>query len=99
MAIKVFMRRVPNPGAWKELNEVLRELRIRGMNQPGYISGETLLSSISQGTTMVISTWTTLNTWRDYESSAERKAILDKLEPLLAEPAVTEIWVESPVIG
>ena len=99
MAIKVFMRRIPKPGAWTELNEILRELRILGMSQPGYISGETLLSAASQGTTMVISTWTTVNTWRDYESSPERTPLLDKLEPLLAEPAVTEMWVESPVIG
>lgn len=99
MAVKVLMRRVPNPGTWTDMNEILRELRILAMGQPGYISGETLLSATDQGTTMVISTWTSVNHWRDYENSAERRALLDEMEPRLTEPATTEIWVESPVIG
>ena len=57
MAVKVLMKRVPNSGRWKEMNEVLRELRLLAMTQPGYISGETLLSATTQGATMVISTW------------------------------------------
>lgn len=28
MALKVLMKRVPETGAWKELNETLRELRM-----------------------------------------------------------------------
>jgi hypothetical protein len=53
--VKVLMKRVPSPGAWREMNEVLRELRMLAMTQPGYISGETLLSAADQGTTMVVS--------------------------------------------
>ena len=99
MAVKVLMKRVPASGTWRELNALLRELRILAMSQPGYISGETMLSASDQGTTLVISTWSHINEWRDYESSPQRSAILGKVEPLLAEPTTTEVWVESPVIG
>lgn len=99
MAVKVLMKRVPNNGAWLDMNEILRELRMLAMTQPGYISGETLLSATDQGTTIVISAWSAVSHWRDYENSPQRKALLDELEPRLAEPAATEIWVESPVIG
>ncbi len=99
MAVKVLMRRVPNAGAWLDMNEILRELRMLAMTQPGYLSGETLLSATDQGTTIVISAWSSVSHWRDYENSPQRKALLDELEPRLAEPATTEIWVESPVIG
>ncbi len=99
MAIKILMKRVPNPGAWKELNELIRELRILAMNQPGYISGETLLSATDQGATLVISVWSSINHWMGYASSPQRMAILEKIRPLLAEPATMETWVESPVIG
>ena len=99
MAVKVLMKRVPNAGAWLDMNEILRELRILAMAQPGYISGETLLSATDQGTTMVISVWSSVNHWKDYENSSQRKALLNELEPRMAEPATTEIWVESPVIG
>ena len=99
MAVKVLMKRVPNPRVWRDMNDILRELRMLAMSQPGYISGETMLSATDQGKTMVISTWASVNHWKDYENSPQRKALLDELEPRLAEPATTEVWVESPVIG
>ena len=79
MALKVLMKRVPETGAWKELNETLRELRMLAMTQPGYISGETLLSATDQGTTMVISEWVSITHWKDYEDSPQRKALLEEL--------------------
>ena len=99
MAVKVVMKRVPRSGAWRDVNMILRDLRKLAMSQPGYISGETLLSATDQGTTLVISMWETVMHWKDHENSQQRKALLDQLELLLAQPAITEIWVQSPVIG
>ncbi len=99
MAIKVMLRRVPKPGNWRELNEILVELRMLAMSHRGYISGETLLSATDQGTTLVISQWASINRWHEYASSPQRMTLLDKVRPLLMEPASMEIWVESPVIG
>ena len=99
MAVKVLMKRAPRPGQWTDMNIILRELRILAMSQPGYISGETLLSASNQGTTMVISTWAAVSDWKAYVNTPERKKVLNKLEPLLADPETTELWVESPVIG
>jgi len=99
MGVKILMRRVPRPGAWSEMNVLLRELRVLAMTQPGYISGETLLSASDRGTTLVISVWSTVKDWTDYEDAPARRAVLEKLESLQAQPATTEIWVESPVIG
>ena len=99
MAVRVLMKRVHKSGVWRDLNTVLRDLRILAMSQPGYISGETLLSASEQGTTLVISTWASVKDWKDYEDSLQRRALLEKLEPLVARPVTTEIWVECPVIG
>ncbi len=99
MAVKVLMKRVPTVGRWIEMNDVLRELRLLAMTQPGYISGETLLSATDQGTTMVISTWASVTDWKVYEESEDRKEILAELQVYLAKSVGTEIWVESPVIG
>ena len=99
MAVKVVMIRVPRTGQWTAMNMILRELRMLAMGQPGYISGETLLSASNQGTTMVISTWAHVSDWKAYVNTPERKKVLAKLEPLLADPETTELWVESPVIG
>ena len=99
MAVKVLMKRSPKPGAWRDLNEILRELRFLAPSQPGYISGETLLSATDQGTTLVISEWATVNHWREYESLPQRMVLLRRMEALVVQPATTEMWVESPVIG
>ncbi len=99
MDVKALVRRVPKQGAWQDVIDVIREARALAMNQPGYISGETLLSATGQDATLVISVWATVEDWRKYESSPHRKAILDKLEPLLAQPATMELWVEVPVMG
>ncbi len=99
MAIRVLMKRVPKSGVWRDLNTVLRDLRILALSQPGYISGETLLSASEQSTTLVISTWASVKDWKDYEDLPQRRALLARLEPLLAQPVTTDIWVESPVIG
>ena len=99
MAVKVLQERVPTQGSWRDMNAILRELRILGMNQPGFISGETMLSATNQGTTLVISTWAHINDWKAYENSSQRLAMLEELKPLLAEPPTTEVWIESPVIG
>ena len=99
MAVKVLMKRVPKPGDWSGMNTVLRQLRQLAMTQPGYISGETMLSATEQGTMLVISSWVSVREWKAYENSPQRKVLLDKLKPLLVEPTTTEVWVESPVIG
>ena len=99
MAVNVMVKRVPRAGVWANMNMVLRELRTLGMNQPGYISGETMLSATDRGTTLVVSTWGHIDDWKAYEVLPQRKDLLDKLEPLLAEPSTIEVWIESPVIG
>ena len=99
MGVEVVMKRAPRPGARNDMNMVLRELRQLAMNQPGYTTGETLLSATDQGTTLVISSWAAVKDWKAHENSSLRKDILDNLEPLLSQPAATEIWLESQVVG
>jgi len=100
MAVKVLMKRTPvGSNCFMEINKILKELRVLAMSQAGYISGETLLAADQQGTTLVTSVWASVRHWRAYENSPERKAVLEKLEPLLGESTRTEIWVESPVVG
>ena len=49
MAVKAVVKRVPRQGRWKEMNEVLHDLRIQAMRQAGYMYGETLVSAERQG--------------------------------------------------
>ncbi len=94
MAIKVLMSRHVNTGREAELEELLVELRARALKQPGYISGETLILASDPSIHLVISNWSTLKDWRDWEHHQERLEVVDKVNSLLTSPARTEVWLE-----
>ncbi len=98
MAVNVIMRRTSKFGAMGKLTAVLQELRQLATSQPGYISGETLYSAFNSGSTIVFSKWMSLQHWQEYENCPERRALLDRLEPLMDEPTTAEVYVESPLL-
>jgi len=93
MAVNVIMKRTPKTGANGELNSVLQELGQLAMSQPGYISGETLISAPDTSSTQVVSQWASLQHWQEYEICGERQGLIDRVAELLDEPAVTEVYV------
>ncbi len=95
MAVNVITKRTPKTGANDELNSVLQELGQLAMSQPGYISGETLLSALATNSTLVVSQWTSMQHWQEYEISRERQGLLDRVSELLDEPAVTEVYLPT----
>ncbi len=98
MAVNVIMKRTPKSGVMGILTAVLQELRQLATSQPGYISGETLYSAFNPGSTIVVSKWMSLQHWQEYENCPERRALLDRLNPLMDEPTTTEVYVTSPIL-
>ena len=94
MAIKVIMSRHVSLGHEYELHELLVELRSRALRRPGYISGETLVLASDASFHLVISTWSSLRDWRDWEYHTERMELIKKINALLDSPAKTEVWLE-----
>ena len=96
MAVNVIMKRTPKSGTMGKMTTVLQELRQLATSQPGYISGETLYSAFNPGSTIVVSKWMSLQHWQEYENCPERRALLDRLEPLMNEPTTTDVYADSP---
>ena len=94
MTIKVTMSRHVIPGRGFELYELLVELRIRALRRPGYLSGETLVLASDPDSHMVISSWSSLREWRDWEFHTERMEVIEKINALLMSPAKTDVWIE-----
>ncbi len=92
MLVKVFIKRHVAEGNNAEFLGLLKKLRFRAMEQKGYISGETLVSTEDFKRVMVISTWQSLDTWKE---SGERKGIDTQLEELQTEPTAYEPYVFS----
>jgi heme-degrading monooxygenase HmoA len=80
MQAKILIKRKFQTGKKKEIIYVLRELRARAMEQPGYISGETLASPEDPQLLMVIGSWQSLENWHAWRKHSTRQALEKILE-------------------
>lgn len=85
MAIEVLIRRVTKPGiSAKALLPHIVELRSQAVRQPGYISGETLFNLEQTDECLVISRWTTIEHWQEWNRTSRRMEIDNGMDELLA---------------
>lgn len=83
MAVKVLIkRRVPDDKA-REMVPLFRKMRSLAMNQPGYISGETLRNMNDPEEYVVISSWQSSEEWVAWLNSSERQDIQNEVDALL----------------
>jgi heme-degrading monooxygenase HmoA len=92
MAVKILIKRTLAQNKAKDLMPIFRRLRKLATNQPGYISGETLKRVDSPGEYMVISTWQSLDNWREWVVSRERIEIQNEIDARLSEETIYEIY-------
>jgi quinol monooxygenase YgiN len=95
MAVKVIIERRVLPGQERRALEIMRTLRAKCLDEPGYISGETLRDSEDAHNLIVISTWFGLMDWRRWHQSETRKALEAQLRPLLAAPERARVLLEG----
>ena len=65
----------------EKLATMLRELRAVAVHQPGYITGETLVSTEDSAIVAVISTWHSLEDWKTWEKSLTRAKLASQITP------------------
>ncbi len=95
MTVRVITERTAKREHMEQLMPLLLQLREKAIQQPGYISGETLQSLDHKRTHMVVSTWNTLQDWRNWEGNKERKALIDKIDTTLTSPSKVRVYVPS----
>ncbi|MBT8366431.1 MAG: antibiotic biosynthesis monooxygenase, partial [Deltaproteobacteria bacterium] len=67
-------------GKKNEIIALLKELRSGALQQPGYVSGETLSSVDQPQTLMVISSWQDMESWHNWQENDTRKTLERMLE-------------------
>ena len=83
MAIEVLIRRVTKQGLnAKALLPHIIELRSHAVKQPGYISGETLFNLEQSEECLVISRWTTLEHWQQWNRTSRRMELDEGMKEL-----------------
>ncbi len=75
MQAKIIIKRKFTKGKQREIIALLRELRSRALQQPGYISGETLSSREDPQTLVVIGSWIDMESWIVWRENDTRKTL------------------------
>ena len=85
MSVKIFIRRKVQEQNSSELVVLLMKLRALTLEQPGYISGETLTRIDKTNESMVISTWQSVEDWNAWVNNPKRTQIQASIDKLLGE--------------
>ena len=92
MAVKILIKRKVPESKANVLIPLFGRLRNLATTQPGYISGETLKRLDKSGEYLVISTWQSIDNWREYVVSRERNEIQFEIDARLTEDTTYEIY-------
>jgi heme-degrading monooxygenase HmoA len=92
MAVRIIIDRKVKKGKESDFAIMLRELRSKAIPSKGYISGETLRAKDDSHNYIVITTWQSVEDWKEWEKHPERKKIQAKIEKLMARPTKTKIY-------
>ena len=93
--IRVMIERRCQSGKEKQLRDLLIELRMAALRQHGYISGETLREADDPVNFVVISTWTTLEYWKAWQTARQRLSVEEMMEPLLTATRKVRVFIED----
>ena len=92
MAVKIIIKRIVPENKTEALKPLLQKLRNLALQQPGYISGETFKRVDRPGENLVISTWQSMDDWRVWVLSDERRGTQEKIDYLLGEKTDYEVY-------
>ena len=85
MTVKIFIKRKVQDKNVVELTMLLKKLRSLTLEQPGYISGETLNRIDKKEECMVVSTWRSVEDWNSWVNNPKRIEIQSQIDNLLGE--------------
>ena len=95
MAVRVIIQRWVRYGREAELRRALEQMRVEALNQPGYVSGETLRCPSDPSLWVVISTWETMADWQRWAQGPDRMEFESRIAHLVEAP--TQVLVLESV--
>ena len=85
MTVKIFIKRKVQKDNVGNLTLLLKKLRGLTLEQPGYISGETLSRIDTKDEYMVISTWRSVEDWNNWVNNPKRNEVQSEIDKLLGQ--------------
>ncbi|MGD8284892.1 MAG: antibiotic biosynthesis monooxygenase [Desulfobacterales bacterium] len=90
--IKIHIKRKVPEDKQEELKSLINDLRTITTGKQGYIGGETLKRLDKPGESLVVTKWQSVFYWEQWFESKERSEIQEKIDQLLAEETLYEIY-------
>jgi heme-degrading monooxygenase HmoA len=90
--VKIHIKRKVPPEKLEGLRLLINQLRGLTMGQPGYIAGETLIRVDKPGESLVVAKWQSADYWKQWFESSERAELQARIDQLLGEETVYEIY-------
>jgi heme-degrading monooxygenase HmoA len=92
MTVKILIKRTVTADKAAKLKDLIMQLRALSFKQPGYVSGESLKNMNRPDEYLVVSTWSSAETWKAWLASKERAEIQNKIDALLGHKTEYEIY-------
>ena len=90
--IKVLLERSVKREKYRELLELIKELRSAALHQPGYMTGETLVSENGIVKVLVISSWVSEDHWKAWLTSEQRIQLETIADALLEDEVKVSVY-------
>lgn len=84
--INVIIERVVDPTMLDVFRQTLLQTRRLALESPGYLSGESFMDVERQNHWYIMSSWETLDDWKQWQSSGARHEMLLAFKAMLVEP-------------
>ena len=95
MTVRIIIDRKVKKGKEAKFFDLLKELRSKAISAKGYISGETLRALSDLRNYVVVSTWQSIDDWKDWEKNLKRTKIQARIEKIMVRPTKTKIYVHA----
>jgi heme-degrading monooxygenase HmoA len=92
MTAKILIKRKVSADKAAKLADLVKQLRVLVIKQPGYVSGESLKNVDKPEEYLVISTWDSVDAWKAWLASAERATIQQQIDALLGAKTEYEVY-------
>jgi len=92
MPVKVLIKRRFKEKYFKEIDAMIKKHRYGAMDQKGYISSETLWDNEDPFVVVVASNWRTLEHWKAWKTSDQRRSEDERIKEFLDGETVYEIY-------
>jgi heme-degrading monooxygenase HmoA len=93
--IKIIIERRIMPGLEEEYEQAAREAMRVSLGVRGFIGGETLVEMGHSDRRLMITKWRDLRAWKEWHTSEDRAAAMQRILPLLTEEETIRIYEGS----